>query len=695
VGFSLVVSESFWFILLCLLAGAGYAAVLYFREKSGDFSRRTAIILAVLRGLAVALIAFLLLSPLLRTSKRYTEKPIVIFALDNSASMVSGKDSAQVRNEFLPAWNDLISQLSSRYEIRQYTFGDAVRTDQKADFNGKQTDMAGLFSELRDRYSNRNLAALVMASDGISNQGADPLYASDDAPYSIYTVALGDTNRYRDLLIPRVSYNRIAFLGNDFPVEITVAGYKCNGLSSEIRITTGENQVFSQSLSVSRDPQIQTVTARLTAAHSGIQKYRTALKPVAGESNTANNFQDIYVEVLDSRQKILILESAPHPDIAALRQAIEKNRNYEVEEHLLSDFNGSVASYSLVILHQIPSKMDGGQQVINQLKNLPVPVLFILGNQSDLNAYNNLAAGLVIPPSGGSFNEATALLNPDFSLFSLGKEVEEMLPAFPPLRVPFSQYKPGVGSQPLLYQKIGSVTTRIPMILFNPGNDRKSATITGEGLWRWRLANYARSGNQLAFDELMGRMVQYLALKEDKSRFRILHKSSFPENESVQFDAELYNESYQLLNEPEVSMVITDEHKKNFTYTLSRSSNAYYLNAGTLPPGEYSYSASTAFAGKTFSKTGRFTVAAINIESVNTLADHRLLNTLASRHKGKMLYPASVAEIAKLLEARDDLKTIAYSRKRYTDLVGFLPVLILLLGLLSAEWFIRKRNGSY
>jgi hypothetical protein len=52
-------------------------------------------------------------------------------------------------------------------------------------------------------------------------------------------------------------------------------------------------------------------------------------------------------------------------------------------------------------------------------------------------------------------------------------------------------------------------------------------------------------------------------------------------------------------------------------------------------------------------------------------------------------------KIEQLLASRDDLKTIAYAQKRYTDLVSLLPYLLLLIGLLSAEWFIRKRNGSY
>lgn len=694
-GFSLITSYSLWFLLLCLLTGAAFATLLYFRENNNDFSVLTTRILAILRGTSVTLIAFLLLSPLMKTTSRYTEKPIVLLALDNSGSIVMGKDSSFYKVEFVNKYKKLAEDLSKKYEVKTYSFDNKVVTGFNSTFTGKQTNMAGLFTEIKDRYSNRNLAALILAGDGIYNQGADPLYVSDDAPYSIYTVALGDTTQQKDILISRVNYNRIAFLGNDFPVEITVNAYKCAGVQAKISVSSGNQQLFSENFTVNQQAFTRSFTTKLTATKPGVQRYRIAVSLVAGEISTVNNYQEIFVEVLDGRQKILLLQSAPHPDVAALKQAIEKNRNYAVDNFMLSDFNGSLASYSLVILHQIPAISDVGFQVTNQLKTIPVPVLYIIGSQSNIPAYNSLLSGLMIPQTMNSFNEATGLLNPDFSLFSLEPEIEQMIPEFPPLNVPFSQYKAGTAAQVLLYQKIGNVSTRIPLLLFNQGVDRKSATITGEGIWRWRLANYAKVGNQLAFDDLFTRIVQYLAVKEDKSQFRVMLKNTFNENEAVEIDAELYNDSYQLVNEPEVNMVITDENKKNFPFAFTRTSNAYYLNAGSLPPGEYSYKASTTFSGKAFQKSGIFSVMSLNIESMNTVANHSLLNNLAMRHKGKMVYPSQLDQVEQLLAARDDMKTIAYTKKRYTDLVSFWPFLLILLVLLSSEWFVRKRNGSY
>lgn len=694
-GFSLITSYPVWFLPLCILVGSAYAGLLYFRNKSNDFSISTTRTLTILRGISVTLIAFLLLSPLLKSTSRYTEKPIVLLALDNSGSIALGRDSAYYKNEFVNKYKQLADDLSKKYEVQTYTFGDRITQGSHPAFIEKQTNMEDLFKEIRDSYSNRNLSALILASDGIYNQGTDPLYVSDNAPYSIYTIAMGDTLQQKDIKISRVSYNRIAFLGNDFPVEIMVTAFKCAGSKSEINVSSGDQKFFKEDFQIGQPLFSHTFTTKLTASKTGIQRYRISVPSIPGEISKTNNYQEIVVEVLDSRQKILLLQAAPHPDVAALKQAIEKNRNYTVDNFMLSDFNGSIASYSLVILHQIPSVTDVGFQVTNQLKTIPVPILYIIGFQSNIPAYNSLMSGLQIPQSMSSFNEATGVLNPDFSLFSLGLDIEHMIPEFPPLNVPFSQYKAGTAAQVLLYQKIGAVSTRIPLIFFNQGVDRKSATITGEGIWRWRLANYAKAGNQEAFDELFSKIIQYLAVKEDKSQFRVMLKNSFTETEVVEIDTELYNDSYQLVNEPDVNIVIADQNKKIFPFAFTRTSNAYYLNAGSLPPGEYSYKATTSFAGKAYQKAGMFTVMSLNVESMNTVANHVMLNNMANRHKGKMVYPAQMDEILKLMAARDDVKTVSYTQRRYTDLVSFFPLLMLLLALLSAEWFIRKRNGSY
>lgn len=697
VGFSLITSYPLWLLVFCISAGAIAAALLYFRNRNDDFSPLTRKILALLRGTLVFLVSFLLLSPFVSTLSRHKEKPIIIVALDNSGSIIAGKDSIYYKEQFADDVNKFSRSLDEKFDIQMYTFGEKVKTGfGSLHFDEKLTNFSSLFSEIKDRYSNRNVAAMVLTSDGIYNDGADPVYTAEDVPYYIYTVALGDTTQHKDVFINRVNYNQIAFLGNDFPVEVNVAAFKSAGSNLKLAISSENKDLFTESFQVTSNEFNKTISTRLSASKLGIQRYKVVVSSIEGEVSTKNNIQDFFVEVMDSRQKILLLFSSPHPDVAALKQSIEKSNNYTVESSLLSDFHGSIASYNLLILHQIPAVSDVGFAITSQVTNSSIPILYILGSQSNLSAYNSLQAGLLMPSNGNqTLNEATPVLADDFNFFALSPEMEQMIPEFSPLSVPFGQYKTGTAASVLMYQKIGSLSTKIPLIVFNHGVDRKSATITGEGIWRWRLINYAKKGNQLAFDELISKMVQYLSVKEDKSKFRLIMNNHFYENEPIQVNAELYNDSYVLVNEPDVTIEISDSAKHIYPFTFTRTSQAYYLDAGSLPPGDYSYKATTTFAGKTVQKTGLFTVVPLHVEWTNTVANHGMLANLSGLHNGKMVKPNQLEELSQMINQREDFKTIVYSQKKFTELVSFFPFLIMLFLLLSAEWYIRKRNGSY
>lgn len=98
-NFSLYTDYPLWLLIFCVLAGAAYSFVLYRKEKRfSETPQWVRISLPVLRFVAVTFIAFFLLSPLLKNISRTVEKPIIIFAQDNSESLVFGKDSSYYKN---------------------------------------------------------------------------------------------------------------------------------------------------------------------------------------------------------------------------------------------------------------------------------------------------------------------------------------------------------------------------------------------------------------------------------------------------------------------------------------------------------------------------------------------------------------------------------------------------------------------
>jgi hypothetical protein len=232
-------------------------------------------------------------------------------------------------------------------------------------------------------------------------------------------------------------------------------------------------------------------------------------------------------------------------------------------------------------------------------------------------------------------------------------------------------------------------------MLFNQIGDNKIGVIAAEGIWRWKLQDFQDHGNNDMFNELIDKTVQYLSVKRDKSQFRIVCKSNFQENQPIEIEAEVYNESYELINTPDVNLDIENEQGRKYPFTFSRTSNAYRLNAGFLPPGEYKYQSRTKVGDKVLTQNGAFSISPLVLEATNTTADHQLLFNLAQKHNGEMIYPGELSGLAAKIIKREDIKPVIYNPQKLADLISLKWIFFVLLFLLSAEWLMRKRNGSY
>lgn len=685
-----------WFILLCLLAGAVYAAALYYRDRKYEgITKRVLYFLSFLRFTVVTVLAFLLMSPLLKTIFREVEKPVIVLATDHSESVVSGKDSAYYKGTFRTELDAVAAALSEDYTVVRYSFGDHFSEGEDSLFNHKETDFSTLFDELETRYSNRNLGAVIIASDGIFNRGVSPVYSSSWLKSPVFAVALGDTVIRKDIQIPDVHHNSIAFLGNRFPVEIVIAANKAKGETSVLTLRKGGQVLFTQRVTPDQETYTTTITVELEAANVGIQKYTAEVSTLTDEENTLNNVFDFFVEVLDSRQKVLIVGAAPHPDIAALKLSIESNDNYQVSTGILGQFNEPVNKFNLAILHGIPSETTQGQKLLSDLSAAGIPVWYITGAQSRYGQFNALGTGLQIEVNGSRANDAQPVPVKDFPLFSLSETATEFITRLPAVQVPFATFTQTNASVPFLQQKIGTLATDFPLWIFSEQNDRKISVFAGEGLWKWKMHDFATHGTHEIFDELVGKTIQYLSLQEERSFLRVSGPTSEPENEEITFDAEVYNQSYELIQTPDVMLNITDEKGTVYKYTFSKTSRAYHLNSGLRSPGEYSWEASTKVGNETYTKKGRFVVTRLMAERSVTTANHRVLFNLAQAHDGQLVYPSTMNTLPTIIKAREDIKPVVYNPQKLLELVQLWWIFAILLGLLTLEWFIRKRQGAY
>lgn len=689
-----------WLTIFVLALGAGYALLLYHKNNAIVFEKKDRIIMAVLRGLAMTLIAFLILAPMVKLTLKKTDKPVVIVAVDNSESLVCSKDSAYYKNEYPKQIQQLIDNLGNKYEIKTYLVGSndqLLGDDDKLTLplNDKSTNLSSIFDQVNMLYANRNVGAMIMLSDGIYNVGANPYYRAEKANFPIYTVGLGRTELATDLFISEILHNKQALKGNTFPVQIKVAANKLSGKSATLTVSEGDNEIFSKNITISGNRYFETANLNIEAKTAGVHRYKVTLTELDGEVTYKNNISQFYIEVVESKDKVAIIYNAPHPDIAALREALELTANFEVDVSSVTDFKGNVSDYSLVILHELPSNKNSAANLLSQIRQTGTSALYILGSQSNLTSFNALNTGLSISQSKQLTNNAMPLYNDNFTSFTFSEETRQMLDKMPPVKTIFGTYKTGVSANVFLYQKISGVDTKYPLIVFNDQNGTRTGVITGVGIWTWKLYDYLYTENHDAFNEIINKSVLYLAAKGDKSRFRIHHENIFAENAPAEFSAELYNDSYELINDPDIKMVIKGRGDTTYEAQFSKQNNGYYLNMGDLPVGDYTWTATTQVGNKKMEKSGRFSVQEVVIETANLVADHDLLKSISNATNGKFYDKKDIQKIAQDIKSNDNIKPIATYQKKYAMMLNSIWYLVAIILLFGIEWFLRKWHGGY
>jgi hypothetical protein len=551
------------------------------------------------------------------------------------------------------------------------------------------TNLQSLLKGIASDYEQQNLVGVVLASDGIHNYGLSPQFTQLNFP--VITIGLGDTIPARDLSIKSLNYNKVVYEGNRFPL---IAEVYNNGFLNEtvrVQVIKKGKVIGEKSIDLKGDEQINSVEFILDAELKGIETYQVQIVPKEGENSLLNNKKQAFLEVVDSKQRILIAAKAPHPDIKALKNVIDKNEGTETVTYI-EGFNADIPEgpFDLIILHELPDLTGLPNWLSTWLKNTNSfyitgsGILSAINEQNPIINYNNF----------GQSDNAGPNFNTNFNLFEMDASLLRRMAEYPPISVPYGQFNFKTQADILLYQRVGSVQTNRPLLSIYNGDDLKSAVFSGAGFWKWPLQEYAFSSDQKLFETLMGKLIQYLATKDDKRKFRVAtEQNQYFDNEAVTFQTDIYNELFEKIYDVNVDLKVVDGEGNLQEYNYVNSAgNEFKING--LPSGIYSFTASADVNGKRESSQGTFSVEKLDLEDINLTANHQLLKNIASNSGGKFLLPSKMNEAVDYFKALK-AKPITRSDEKLQSIINNPWLLLLLLILVSSEWFIRKYNGSY
>jgi len=651
-------------------------------------SKKTTIFLFVLRFLSVFFICFLLLGVILEKFIKKSEKPLIFVANDASQSITHTKDSTFYIETYPKELKKVIEQLKEKYDVIPYSFSSTITNGISNKYDGEFTDISKVFNQIYSQYTNRNIGAIILSTDGIYNTGSNPLYSISKKSYvPVYTIGLGDTTELKDVKLLEVFNNDIAFLGNTFPVEVRLSQIDYSNQKVNVSIYDGDKKLETQTIDFKEKKEQHTLNFSLPANKIGFRKYTVKVSELKDELTYVNNVANFYIEIIDGRQKIALVYSGIHPDLGALNYVVSNNKNYEIELIDSKDFK-DVNAYDLIICHNYRNNNSALHQVLKEGKK---PALFIVGGNSNMADINQLNIG--VTGSGSKTEEVNFVANGKFNSILYPPEVTQLLAKSPPLTTPFGNFSFSKSLDVFAYQKVGNITLDKPLIYFSRKNNSKYGVIMGEGIWRWRLYDQVKNNTTTNFETLISKMITFLAVKENKNPFKVHLKNEYTENEAVVVLAELYNSAYDLINTPEVEFKLTNENEKTFDYHFFRTSNAYKLELGKLPQGIYKWSAKTVLSKQTYTAKGTFLVKEIKLEWLNSTANHRLLRNMSENTNGKFFLPTQLNQLTKDITNRDDIVTTSYNEKSFDDLIDYKWLFFLIVMLLFTEWFIRKWFG--
>lgn len=675
-------SPSWWLILVCVVLIGGSYAVLV-KYNASEVSKQLKWFVWSLRSLAIIIIGLLLAQPVFEISTNEIQKPSLYLAYDVSNSMQPFENDIE---QIKTVWNDYSKQLLEKYEVHEIRFGQNILLNE--DNNQQQATNYSMLAKHIESIRTDRKNQLVVVSDGIFNQGLNPLY-DNRWNYPIHTIAIGDTSVKKDLFIQEIRSNKSVFKGNDLPVNISVVAELLEGEKASLTISENGKLLFEQQLTINNPSMIQEVNAAVKLKSAGEHKLIATVKTNADEPK-ANNTNIFYVTVQETKKRIVCIAEAPHPDVRMLVNAWKQIPEYEVS--VINSYERvdtlTFTNIDLLVIHKPTTKT--WTALSGKLKNMPI--WWITGMSPANDLWNKIPTGITLNKGTNQTNEIGFAWNSATNVFNLSLDEIEALTSSAPVQVPFGEFKVAPSVQTVVYQKVGNLQTNYPLVSVNTNNNVKHGVWIGEGFYKWQLNTFNEDLDQSPFEQLVLKYTRLLMTKENKKPLVCYAESSINEGDKWKVTANVFNASYEPTNEAEVQLDVIDSVGNKLTFDPILNGFDFQFLVTGLAAGPYKYQVNATLNNNNYKVQGNVLVKALNLEQFNTKANFDLLRAWSNKTNGLSVTKQQFKDlIGKLVN--DAPPTLTLKKTEQKQLIDLWYVLIIPVVLIGSEWFIRKRNG--
>ena len=693
-----------WFLLLPPVAW--FVHFVYHQTRPPVANDRVTVLL-VLRVTIFAILVLLLAEPVLSYLARRALRPEVVTLIDLSASMEVEEGGVTRLDRIRRSMREGLVELlvgpvrafsSSTQEIAPDSI-DAWRA------TGQATDLAAALESAFTATSDpRLLAGIVLISDGRHNLGADPVRVATEHETPVFVLGVTSETSPDDVQIVDVVADGHAFAGKAVRLVVRLRNWGFQDSSVAMRLEEGDQIIDQIEVRLAADGQLQPVEFLTPPLSAGPHLLRVHIVPRSSELTPHNNQSLVPLSVRPSRIHVLLFADRPSQESAFVYRTLAADSTLQVDGFIGQDDN------TFYRQETFPGKLESYDAVV-----LLAPVEPAMAISSGaMKAYIASGGGLLIQAPVTDDNGLSAswsdflptITRPVLAEVTRDEEPLHLVPEarshpllrgmtrgaiqdpwqrLPPLLARVSRTRVKSTARALLAAPDGD-----PVVVAGTYKDGRVVHVLGTGFWRQSLFGEAMGTHGQHVQGFWRSAVHWLALADSGGRVRAsAEQPVFRSGQPVAVAAQVFDELNEPLADAEVQLSLTPGGRSLILDQVHQGT--YRAELSELPVGSYGFRITARLRDTNIGQTeGTFLVESHTVESDDLRSDPEMLTAIARASGGQY---RALEDWRELIHAIRPVPVLVREEQNLGVEIRHIAWLLLLTGLLTAEWVLRKRSG--
>jgi len=737
------VALPWWGYVLAFSAALLVAWLTYARLTLPLSTRRRALLIGLRAATLLLLVAFLL-RPVVYVEAQGISTGLVAILVDVSRSMrmtdAGPADRGASRIErAATVVRDLQQQLGPGFQSELVTFGEAVaRGDvDRLAADARRSDLSGALGALVDRYRGRRLAGIVVISDGGDTAGQEA-GTTKRINVPVFSVGVGNPQIARDREVINVTAGEPLFSDSSIDLSVSAVSHGFAANPIEIRVSENGRPIDVRRVTPSADGapvhEVFTVSPPLETP----TVYSVEIPVDSGELAAENNVRRVLVPPQGRKRRLLLVEGAPGFEHTFLKRALQRDPGLEVDSVIRKGQNeegrdtfivqavssraaaladgypvkrADLFRYDAIVFGNIAadfftrdqlsmtadfvSKRGGGLLVLGArsfdragLVGTPLeealPVDF-----TDRRSPVGRAGGVPsAPPANAVVLTNDGAAHPATRLAVTLEESKKKWSQLPPMASATALGSARPGAQVLAVTSAGGGDVRPAIVAQRYGLGR-SMVFAGEASWRWRMLLPASDNT---FELAWRQMTRWLA-SGAADPVEIAPAAVTLPGTTETLSVLVRNEEFNPVGDAEVVVRVREPggQERSMTAALSEPSQGRYAAAVRFDqPGVYAIAADVRRGSQTLGAAMRpMLVGGADLEMAEPRLNEAVLRRISETTGGAYVAAAEAAKVPSLIRVADTESPPLEMRDLWDN--GW--ALAMIVGLLAAEWVVRRRSG--